>query len=122
MTEACYAAESATASRCPACGNRSAGVDLLTVKALLTPVALRRVGAGPFRFCGNPACGVYFSAEQQYLTSDVRVQVWQKAPPGRRMICYCFGEDEAGMLREIEYFESFIYLPAANALVQGLGR
>jgi endonuclease YncB( thermonuclease family) len=31
---------------------------------------------------------------------DVRVPVWQKQAPGARMLCYCFGENEADIARE----------------------
>jgi hypothetical protein len=46
---------------------------------------------------------VYFSdAGQVFRTDAVRVSVWEKQPPGERTVCYCFGENEAGMRREIE--------------------
>jgi hypothetical protein len=46
---------------------------------------------------------VYFSGDGQiFATSDVRVTVWEKQPPGERTVCYCFGENEADMRREIE--------------------
>ena len=46
---------------------------------------------------------VYFSGDGEiFRTGDVRVAVWQKEPPGRRMLCYCFGENEAAMQHEIQ--------------------
>jgi len=33
---------------------------------------------------------------------DVRVPIWQKQSPGDRMICYCFGENEADISAEIQ--------------------
>lgn len=73
------------------------------MKALLTALALRRILPGSFYFCTDPACDrVYFSADQQFRTAEIRVPVWQKEPFGARMVCYCFGEDEAEMRREIE--------------------
>jgi hypothetical protein len=77
-------------------------VDLQTVKALLTETALRRISGAPYRFCPDPACEiVYFSATDTFLVQDLRVPVWQKEPSGTRMICYCFGESEAEISREI---------------------
>jgi len=80
-------------------------VEVATVKALLTSTALAQFIAGHFHFCAGPACGVvYFSdAGQVFRTDDVRVSVWEKQPPGERTVCYCFGENEAGMRREIEH-------------------
>jgi hypothetical protein len=79
-------------------------VDVATVKALLTSSALARLTASHFHFCAGPECGVvYFSDDGQiFLTSDVRVAVWEKQPPGERTVCYCFGENESDIRREIE--------------------
>ena len=78
-------------------------VDLVTVKALLTESALAHVGQSPHRFCPDPTCDVvYFSATgEAYTTGDLRVRVWHKEPFGDRMVCYCFGENEAAIRREI---------------------
>ena len=72
-------------------------VQLQTVKALLTEIALRRVQVTEYRFCGNPSCHVvyYGDAGDRFGTEDIRVPVWHKEPPGSRMLCYCFGETEA---------------------------
>lgn len=75
----------------------------MTVKALLTPLALSGLALESFHFCAHPTCDVvYFSPDQRYRTADVRVPVWQKEPFGARMVCYCFGENESEMRREIE--------------------
>lgn len=91
------------APRCPQSGTKGLAVDLLTVKALLGEVALRAVRGGPYWFCGDSACAVvYFDDEGHvFTTADLRVPVWQKAPAGARMICYCFDENEASMAREL---------------------
>lgn len=104
MTDCCDrpAAEAGVRS-CPACGQRGAAVQLRTVKALLTEVALRRVQLTHYRFCGNAACGVvYFGdAGGRFGIRDIRVPVWQKQPPGSRLLCYCFGETEAVIRQEL---------------------
>ena len=93
-------AEQAT---CPRSGTRGSTVDLSTVKASLTFVALARISAAPHRFCPDPACEiVYFSPRDVYTMQDLRVPVWQKEPAGDRTVCYCFGENEADIRREIE--------------------
>ena len=92
-----------TASCCPRTGTRGHDVDLLTVKALLTDVALRRLRTGPHRFCLAPECDVvYFDeAGNVFTKGDLRAAVWQKEPPGARTLCYCFGENEANIRDEI---------------------
>jgi hypothetical protein len=88
---------------CANCTERGIAVQLQTVKALLTEVALRRVQQTHYRFCGNPACeAVYFGdAGDQFDTDDIRVPVWQKEPSGERLLCYCFGETESGIRAEL---------------------
>ena len=82
---------------------RAVSVDGQTVKALLTTAALRRFVSKPLYFCASTACDiVYFDGSQQFGTGDVRVPVWQKQLAGERLICYCFGENEADIRREIE--------------------
>lgn len=91
------------ANRCPASGSAGSAVDLVTVKALLTESALRRLSLGEYRFCPDMGCDVvYFGADgQAFTTADVRVPVWQKLPFGDRPICYCFGESEASICDEL---------------------
>jgi Zinc binding domain len=90
-------------SGCCDCSERGSPVQLRTVKALLTEVALRRVRLTHYRFCANPACEtVYFDdAGGRFATQDVRVPVWQKQASGARLLCYCFGETEAGIRSEL---------------------
>lgn len=93
----------ASERRCPQSGTKGIPVDLPTVEALLTEVALTAVRRGPYRFCGEPTCAVvYFDDEGHvFTTADLRVPVWHKQPAGARTICYCFDENEASMAREL---------------------
>jgi hypothetical protein len=91
------------ARACTTCSARGTAVQLQTVKALLTEVALRRVQLTHYRFCASPSCEtVYFGdANDQFGTGDIRVPVWQKQPSGERLLCYCFGETESGIRSEL---------------------
>ena len=91
------------AHACGACAERGSPVQLQTVKALLTEVALRRLQLTHYRFCANAACEtVYFGdAGDQFGSGDIRVPVWQKQPGDGRLLCYCFGETESGIRREL---------------------
>ena len=87
---------------CPKSGIMGQVVDLNTVKALLTEEALTRISGAPHRFCPDPSCDiVYFTAGDTFTVRNVRVPVWQKEPSGARMVCYCFGENESDIAREI---------------------
>ena len=90
---------------CPVSGSRGKPIELQTVKALIKDHALRRVNKEEHRFCPQPDCEVvYFDAAgNQYTREDVRVPVWEKEPFGDRMVCYCFGENEASIRIEIEW-------------------
>jgi hypothetical protein len=74
------------------------------VKALLIESALQRFEPGAYRFCSDADCNVvYFDADGHlFTTDDLRVPVWLKEPPGARMICYCFGENETDIRAEVE--------------------
>jgi Zinc binding domain len=89
---------------CGLCGTAGRPVESLTVKALLTEAALSRYEYAAYRFCPDAACAVVYFADSgtTFTTADVRERVWQKEPPGDRKICYCFGENEADIFREIE--------------------
>jgi hypothetical protein len=106
MAECCCSGPAGTAATiaCPACGTTGSPVAELTMKALLTEAALQRFELGAYRFCPDVSCDVvYFHAANRTFTSaDCRVPVWQKEPLGRRMICYCFGENEADVRAEFE--------------------
>ena len=92
----------ALGSACPTCSTKGQPVEALAIKALLRDTALGRIGRGPYLFCAAANCDVvYFGAGgQTFLATDVRVEVWQKVPFGRRTVCYCFGENEAAMRDE----------------------
>jgi hypothetical protein len=89
---------------CPVSATLGKEVDLQTVKALLREHALRRISPLQHHFCADPACEVVYFDEGGgvYRKDDIRVAVWQKETSGSRMICYCFDENEAGMLAECE--------------------
>lgn len=89
--------------QCPQSSTPGRPVALETVKALLQDTAMRRLTPAAHAFCPDPACPVvYFTADgDRYLTTDIRVPVWHKAPFGARTVCYCFGENEADMRDEI---------------------
>ena len=87
---------------CRACQTKGQPVDELTIKALLTEHALRRFEPGSYRYCSDASCDVvYFSEAGTFTKQDVRVPIWQKEPPGRRTICYCFDETESAIAREL---------------------
>jgi hypothetical protein len=91
------------AGACATCAERASPVQLQTVKALLCEVALRRVQLTHYRFCANPACEtVYFGdAGDRFGIHDVRMPVWQKQSGSDALLCYCFGETEAGIRSEL---------------------
>jgi hypothetical protein len=90
---------------CPISRTNGVPVELQTVKALLTETALRRLRPGSYRLCPDPGCSVVYFGDSgdTFVTTDVRVPVWQKEPAGERMVCYCFGENEADIRAEIAH-------------------
>jgi Zinc binding domain len=87
--------------RCPACGKAGRRVEPITVKAMLGPKALARASDPEHRFCATASCPVvYFGANEAFFREDVIVPVFQKDPPGQRIVCYCFGVGEVDIRRE----------------------
>jgi len=78
---------------CPGNGRPAAPVLLRTVKAMLVPAALRRVGRDQHYYCTDANCSVvYFTgAGAQYAVGDVSVPVADKHGGPPRLVCYCFG-------------------------------
>ncbi len=106
MSTCCWppTAQDHIAGVCPASRTVGNVVETRTVKALLTDQALRRLTpSNQHHFCADPTCDVvYFDeAGAVYGRADVRVPVWQKEPFGRRVVCYCFGENEERIQMEI---------------------
>ena len=93
----------ATRATCPSCRQAAAGVEPITVEALLTAEALARLNLARFYFCSSEACDtVYFSdAGQVFRIADMTVQVWHKHAAGDRTFCYCFSESETAMRSEL---------------------
>lgn len=106
MTDCCSAASATrpatTATHCPACGRPGRPVERITLKALLGPDALMRLTAIEHRFCPTAECEVvYFGVDEAFRRDDVTVPVFQKEPPGERMVCYCFAVSEGDIAREV---------------------
>lgn len=88
---------------CPVTGAFGPPVSPTTVTALLTDGAVQRLTGETLRFCPDPVCEVvYFGPSATFTRSDVRVPVWQKEPTGARVLCYCFGENEASIVAELQ--------------------
>jgi len=78
---------------CPSCEQRGRKVDTVTLRSLLKDEAKARLSDAPTRFCRTPGCDVvYFDEkhEQSFVTSDVKVEVFQKSSSPERLVCYCF--------------------------------
>ena len=102
MSSSCASPAPEPGRTCPISGTAGTPVARQTVKALLTECALGRLSPSSHRFCPEAACPVvYFDAAGHcYTTAEVRVPIWQKEPFGARMVCYCFGENEADICDE----------------------
>lgn len=80
--------------QCPRDRTSGKPVQLITLKALLTPSALATLDAQSYyRFCDSPNCSVvYFSTQGQiFTTDDLQVPVFQKNRDEDVPVCYCFG-------------------------------
>lgn len=89
-------------THCPECGGEGRPVDRITLKALLTPTALRRLDSDAYRFCPMLDCDVvYFAVDSVFHTGDLTVPVWQKSVDPTVFVCYCFEHSEKTIRDEL---------------------
>ena len=105
MTQACgprRPSDGLVAEQCPRCGRVGRPVDRITPKALLLPSALVRLSADQYSFCSTADCPVvYFGPHYTFDRQDLAVPVFQKEPPGARIVCYCLSVSELDIHREV---------------------
>jgi len=92
------------AALCPVSRTIGLTVDLITVKALLTGNALRRLDGQTYRFCPEPECNVvYFDreADSVFEKRDLEVRVGQKEAHDPIPVCYCFDITVADLRSDI---------------------
>jgi len=76
----------------------------VTLKALLTRAALRRLDGSAYRFCPDPSCDlVYFDRKAGSLFGkrDLSVRVGLKESEDPITVCYCFGFTAADLRNDI---------------------
>lgn len=78
---------------CPNCQEKGKPVDILTLKSLLVPDAMKRINPDhSYQFCRMAVCPVvYYNESISYLKEDLTVEVFQKGSADTTPICYCFG-------------------------------
>jgi hypothetical protein len=88
---------------CPVSRSVGARVGLVTLRALLTGDALRRLNGTDYRFCADAECDVvYFdAATSTFRKHDVRVRVGPKETEDPIPICYCFDVTIGDLRNEI---------------------
>lgn len=93
------------ADACPICSTVGTSVEVVTLKALLTPDGLRRGVPDAPRFCATEACPVvYFdnAAAVTFAEAELTVRVHAKHPADMRVpVCYCFGYTPGMIEQEI---------------------
>lgn len=90
--------------RCPSSGKTGLKVDLITLKALLTGPALRRLDGKQYRFCPSAECSVVYFDNQAgsvFERKDLTVKVGQKETLDPIPICYCFNLTAEDIRREL---------------------
>jgi hypothetical protein len=91
-------------TRCPVSGTEGSRVGLVTLKALLTGAALRRLDGKAYRFCPDPSCElVYFDREagSTFGKEDLSVRVGAKETEDPIPVCYCFGFTATDLRNEL---------------------
>lgn len=89
---------------CPGCQQKGKSVQVITLKALLTPSALETIDPQfSYAFCSNPTCEVvYFSDRQKFNKDVVKVPVFQKDVALDVPVCYCFGWTRERLTRAMQ--------------------
>jgi hypothetical protein len=89
------------ATHCPKCEQAGAGVDRITLKALLTPDGLRRGVPKHPHYCATRDCPVvYFDREDDVTFTEavLTARVYAKHPDDATVpACYCFAVSVGAM-------------------------
>lgn len=91
---------------CPSNGSKGKPVSIITLKSLLKPEALEKLEPEQsYSFCRHSECPtVYFSnSGQTFITTDLKVPVFQKNSNREVPVCYCFNWTRQRIQREIEH-------------------
>lgn len=96
--------ESTLLTECPVCHGKGKGVQIITLKALLKPIALETINPEASHvFCPNPSCEVvYFSDVQTYHKSMLKVSVYQKDEALDVPVCYCFDWTRTRLMKAVQ--------------------
>lgn len=90
--------------QCPACYQKGRSVQMITLKAMLKPKALRTIyPESTYAFCSNSSCDVvYFSDMQTLDKTTLKVPVFQKDKALDVPVCYCFGWTREGIIKAVQ--------------------
>lgn len=90
-------------SKCPQCDKNGKSVDIITLKSLLTPEAMRRLDSSiNYQFCRSSECPiVYFNSSSSFTKNDLTVDVFQKTTGNNTPACYCFGFDKQAIIDDV---------------------
>lgn len=97
--------ESSGSELCPSCNVKGKKVKIITLKSMLIPTTLDSLNAGLIHyFCSSEDCNVvYFDEDKKtYLTSEIKVSVYQKENSSSVPVCYCFGWTKDRLKENVE--------------------
>jgi len=85
---------------CPHCHEKGKSVDIITLKSLLRPDAMKRLDSSlHYQFCRTADCPVvYFYESVFFRKEEIVVIVFQKEILPSALVCYCFGFDRKALI------------------------
>lgn len=90
---------------CPLCEQKGKNVQLLTLKALLQPSAMKKLEPNVlYWFCSNPTCTIVYFTEGPtfFVKDDIKVPVFQKDKALDVFVCYCFGWTRENLIQSTQ--------------------
>ncbi|MDZ4783269.1 MAG: (2Fe-2S)-binding protein [Planctomycetia bacterium] len=89
---------------CPRCRRNAKAVEVVTLKSLLVPEAMKRLDPhAAYHFCRTVDCPVvYFNGTLVFAKDEVTVRMLQKESTGPLPVCYCFGFTRESIADEME--------------------
>lgn len=106
---------------CPRCGGSGKPVQIITLKSLLAPEAMKRLDAqADHHFCKAAHCSVvYFSSASLFTKDELMVPVHQKDSADSVPACYCFGFTRESIAEEIERTGTSTVVQQVTGYVKG---
>ena len=88
---------------CPHCSQEGNAIENITLRSLLHEELLKNIKSeSSYKYCKSSECDIsYFSKENYFKVSDLKIKMTDKDQSLDVPVCYCFGYTRESILKDI---------------------